>query len=182
MRVAAAAGARTIVLTNAAGAVSETLRGGDVVLVTDHLNLTGTSPIDDRDDARFVVMADAYAPELRRIVRERATDAGDLRDGIYAGVRGPQFETAAEVRALRIIGADVVGMSTVLETIAARALGMDVLAISLVTNVAGTAQDASHTDVLAASRLGAGRVARAIEAFLGARTTGERSAVPPPPG
>lgn len=137
VRTAHEAGCHSVLLTNAAGAVSEDYEVGDVVGILDHLNLTGTSP------ARgFVDMADAYlcAPEFV-----------DVSDGVYAQFRGPQFETPAEVRMARILGADLVGMSTALETIAARECGMNVLGLSLVTNYACGVSDAPirHDDVLA---------------------------------
>ncbi len=167
VRLAAAAGARTIVLTNAAGGLNRAYQRGDVMLVADHINLTGQSPI--ASDARnpFLNMVDGYAPHLRLLARERAADA-TLHEGVYAGVRGPQYETPAECEALRRMGADAVGMSTVLEAIAARALGMDVLGLSLITNVAGPGTDLSHDDVLAASRDSAERVAKVIEGVIGA--------------
>ncbi len=167
VELAAAAGARTIVLTNAAGALSADFKRGDIMLIRDHINFTGVSPNAATAKSPFVNMTDAYAPHLRSIARERA-DTIALREGVYLGVRGPQYETPAECEAFRRMGADAVGMSTVLETIAARALGLDVLGLSLITNVAGPATDLSHEDVLAASKDGAERVARLIEAVLGA--------------
>ena len=165
VRLAAAAGARTIVLTNAAGALNPEYRRGDIMLIRDHVNLTGESPVARDAKQPFVNMVDAYAPHLRLVARERAESVA-LREGVYAGVRGPQYETPAECEAFRRMGADAVGMSTVLETIAARALGLDVLGLSLITNLAGPATDLSHEDVLEASKDGAERVARLIESVL----------------
>jgi purine-nucleoside phosphorylase len=162
VQLAAAAGARTIVLTNAAGGLNPDYRRGDLMLIRDHINLTGTSPIDGRLPDPFLNMNDAYAPRLRELARD-AADGIPLHEGVYAGLRGPQYETPAECEALRRIGADVVGMSTVLETIAARSLGLEVLGISLVTNETGAADEVSHADVLTASQAGAERLAAVIE-------------------
>ncbi len=168
VRLAAASGARTVVLTNAAGGLNADYARGDVMLVRDHLNLTGETPLDGSLGDPFLNMRDAYAPHLRALAREvaRASD-GALREGVYAGVRGPQYETAAECDALRRLGADAVGMSTVLETIAARSLGLDVLCLSLITNATSPEADVSHADVLEASRAGGERVATLIEGVLG---------------
>jgi purine-nucleoside phosphorylase len=137
VRTAYEAGCHSLVLTNAAGAVNLNYDVGDIIGISDHLNLTGTSP------ARgFVDMADAYL---------RAPEFVQVPEGVYAQFRGPQFETPAEVRMARVLGADLVGMSTALETIAARECGMNVLGLSLVTNYACGVSDAPirHDDVLA---------------------------------
>lgn len=154
VRVAAAAGCRTVVLTNAAGGVREGLQVGQPVLVSDHLNLTGSSPL---VGARFVDLVDLYSARLRELVR--GVDP-TLAEGVYAALPGPHYETAAEVRMLRVLGADLVGMSTALEAIAARAEGMQVLGISLVTNLAAGMTGASldHAEVLAAGAASAERV------------------------
>jgi purine-nucleoside phosphorylase len=148
VRAACAAGARTIVLTNAAGSLREDFAVGQPVLISDHLNLTGRSPL---IGAHFVDMVDAYSPRLRAIAHE--IDPA-LAEGVYAGLSGPQYETPAEIRMLRTMGADLVGMSTVHETVAARAAGAQVLAVSLVTNFAAgmTGQPLSHDEVLEAGR------------------------------
>ncbi|CAM3051331.1 purine-nucleoside phosphorylase [Skermania piniformis] len=150
----AAAGVDTVLLTNAAGGIRADLPVGAPVLIADHLNLTGASPL---AGARFVDLVDAYDPALRRLARKIAPD---LPEGVYAGLRGPQYETPAEIAMLRTLGADLVGMSTVLETIAARALGLRVLGISLVTNAAAgvTGQPLSHAEVLAEGRAAAPRL------------------------
>jgi purine-nucleoside phosphorylase len=167
VRLAAASGARTIVLTNAAGALNADFAAGDLMLIRDHINLTGTTPLDGTSADPFLDMSDAYASRLRDIARETALDV-PLREGVYAGVRGPQYETAAEWEALRRLGADAVGMSTVLETIAARSLGADVLGLSLITNAAAASESVSHTGVLAASQAGSEKVALVIERLLAA--------------
>lgn len=130
VRTACAAGARVVVLTNAAGGIADGLAVGQPVLIRDHLNLTATSPL---VGPRFVDLTDTYSPRLRALAREIDPS---LTEGVYAGVPGPHFETPAEIRMLRVLGADLVGMSTVLEAIAARAEGAEVLGISLVTNLA----------------------------------------------
>jgi purine-nucleoside phosphorylase len=154
VRTACAAGARVVVLTNAAGAVRDDLAVGQPVLISDHLNLTARSPL---VGAHFVDMVDAYAPRLRALARQ--ADPG-LADGVYAGLPGPHFETPAEIRMLRTMGADLVGMSTVHETIAARAAGAEVLGVSLVTNMAAgiTGEPLSHLEVLEAGVASAARM------------------------
>jgi len=161
VRLAAACGAQTIVLTNAAGALDPSYARGDIMLVADHLNCTGASPIDASKREPFVPMHGAYAADLREFAR-----ADGIREGIYAGVRGPHYETVAESEALRRLGADAIGMSTVLETIAARQLGLAVLGISLITNTTSDSGDVSHDAVLAASADGAERLAALIERVL----------------
>jgi purine-nucleoside phosphorylase len=169
--LAAAAGARTIVLTNAAGAVNTDFHPGDLMLLTDQLNLTGTSPLIGPHPPfgikdRFVDMIDAFSPHLRDLARHMSGEYEIvMQNGIYAGLAGPAYETPAEARYLRTIGADAVGMSTVLETIVARALGCQVVAFSLITNVHNGAKT-SHVDVLAAASRGAESVARLIEGIV----------------
>jgi purine-nucleoside phosphorylase len=167
VQLAAAAGAKTIVLTNAAGGLNPTYARGDVMLIADHINLTGATPLDGGLPNPFLSTVDAYTPHLRVLARTHAGDV-PLREGVYAGVRGPQYETPAESEALRRLGADAVGMSTVLETLAARRLGLDVLGISLITNVIGPQHEVSHEDVLTASHEGSASVATVIEGVLAA--------------
>ncbi len=154
VRTACAAGARIVVLTNAAGGLRPDLAIGQPVLISDHLNLTARSPL---VGAQFVDLTDAYAPRLRRLAREADPE---LAEGVYAGLTGPQYETPAEIRMLRLLGADLVGMSTVHETIAARAAGAEVLGVSLVTNLAAglSGQPLSHAEVLAAGAASATRI------------------------
>ncbi|GHC91389.1 purine-nucleoside phosphorylase [Nocardiopsis terrae] len=158
VRTAVAAGARTVVLTNAAGGINADYAVGSPVLIADHINMTAKSPL---TGATFVDLTETYSPELRAIARE--VDPG-LREGVYAAMPGPHFETPAEIRMLRAMGADLVGMSTVLEAIAARAAGARVLGMSLVTNIAAGLQDANldHEDVLATGRDSAAAVGRLL--------------------
>lgn len=154
VRMAVAAGANTVVLTNAAGGLRDSFQVGQPVLISDHLNLTGRSPL---QGAHFVDMVDAYTPSLRALARHVDPT---LAEGVYAGMPGPQYETPAEIRMLRTLGADLVGMSTVHEAIAARAAGAQVLGLSLVTNLAAgiTGEPLSHAEVLAAGRESAARM------------------------
>jgi len=154
VRTACAAGAGTVVLTNAAGGLRADYSVGQPVLVSDHINLTGRTPL---VGPRFVDLTSAYDPELRALARR--VDPS-LAEGVYAGLSGPQFETPAEIRMLRVLGADLVGMSTVLETVAARAEGARVLALSLVTNLAAgmTGEPLNHEEVLAAGAAAARRM------------------------
>jgi len=147
VRLAHVAGARFMILTNAAGAVAPEMQAGDIMLISDQLNLTGRNPLIGWPyENPFVDMADAYSSRLRAIVRSVATPEHRLREGVYAGLQGPNYETAAEAKYLRAIGADAVGMSTVLETIFARFLGIGVLGFSMITN-AVAAPGTTHLDV-----------------------------------
>lgn len=153
-RLAAALGCEVLVLTNAAGGVNPELHTGDVVLLRDHINLTGHNPLvgwpGPEGGTPFVPMTDTWDAELRSMAIDAAEEAGlGLREGVYAGLLGPSYETPAEVAMLRGLGADVVGMSTVMEAIAARALGVRLLGLSLVTNVAA-GEGLSHAEVLEA--------------------------------
>ncbi len=141
IRVLGLLGVRTLVLTNACGAIDTSLEPGRLVLVSDHLNLQGTSPLvgpnDDTLGPRFPDMTDAYDPGLRAAAHAAARRLGvELSEGVYAGWLGPAFETPAEIRMLRTLGADLVGMSTVPEVLAARHMGLRCLAVSCVTNMA----------------------------------------------
>ena len=141
IRVLGRLGVRTLVLTNACGAIDMSLVPGQLVLVSDHLNLQGSSPLvgpnDDTLGPRFPDLSDAYDAGLREAARAAGDRIGvELREGVYAAWLGPAFETPAEIRMLRVLGADLVGMSTVPEVLAARHMGMRCLAISCVTNMA----------------------------------------------
>ena len=154
VRTAAAAGCRVAVLTNGCGGLKESWQPGTPVLISDHINLTATSPI---EGANFVDLTDLYSSRLRALCRE--VDAG-LDEGVYVQFPGPHYETPAEIAMVRAIGGDLVGMSTVLEAIAAREAGMEVLGISLVTNLAAgiTGEPLNHEEVLEAGRSAATRM------------------------
>lgn len=150
------AGVRTVILTNATGGIHPDYAPGDLMLIRDHLNLTGDNPLIGPNDARFgprfPAMGEAYTPELRAVAKRVAKEQGvTLHEGVYAGLNGPNYETPAEIQMLSRMGADVVGMSTVFETISAAHLGMKVLGISCVTNLAAGLSGAvlDHDDVLA---------------------------------
>ncbi|MGV0852692.1 purine-nucleoside phosphorylase [Mycolicibacterium phlei] len=162
VRTACAAGVRTVVLTNAAGGLRADFIVGQPVLISDHLNLTGRSPL---VGPRFVDMVDAYTPRLRALAREIDPT---LAEGVYAGLPGPQYETPAEIRMLRTLGADLVGMSTVHETIAAREAGAAVLGVSLVTNLAAgmTGEPLNHEEVLEAGRQSAARMGSLLASVI----------------
>ena len=151
VRTAIATGARLVVLTNAAGGLRADMSPGDPVLIADHLNLTTVSPI---AGANFVDLTDLYSPRLRALAR---TINPALAEGVYAQLPGPHFETPAEIRMLRTMGADLVGMSTVLEAIAAREARAEVFGLSLVTNMAAgmTGEPLDHEEVLATGRAAA---------------------------
>jgi purine-nucleoside phosphorylase len=157
VRTAVLSGCRTVVVTNAAGGLRAGMRVGQPVLIADHLNLTGRSPLagppapEQLGLARFVDLTEAYSARLRGLALEVDPT---LEEGVYAGLPGPHYETPAEIRMLRTLGADLVGMSTVHEVIAARHLGAEVLGLSLVTNLAAGlgGGDLDHADVLAAGR------------------------------
>jgi purine-nucleoside phosphorylase len=154
VRTAAAAGCRAIVLTNGCGGLKETWQPGTPVLISDHINLTATSPL---EGANFVDLTDLYSHRLRDLCREVEPD---LDEGVYVQFPGPHYETPAEIGMVRAIGGDLVGMSTTLEAIAAREAGMEVLGISLVTNLAAgiTGEPLNHEEVLEAGRAAATRM------------------------
>src|SRR3954452_20180604 len=154
VRTAAAAGCRTVVLTNGCGGLRETWAPGTPVLISDHINLTATSPI---EGANFVDLTDLYSPRLRALCRSAD---GSLDEGVYVQLPGPHYETPAEIGMVRAIGGHLVGMSTTLEAIAARESGLEVLGISLVTNLAAgiTGEALNHEEVLAAGRDAAGQM------------------------
>src|SRR5687768_1459882 len=154
VRVLHALGARVLFVSNAAGGISPRLAVGDLMMISDHLNLMGTNPLigaAESGEVRFPDMTDAYDPGLRRTLRTTAEKLSiDLREGVYAGLLGPSYETPAEVKMLRGLGADAVGMSTVPEVIVARAIGMRVAGVSCITNAAAgvTGAALSHAEVL----------------------------------
>lgn len=158
IRVAAAAGCGTVVLTNGCGGLRPEWPPGTPVLISDHINLTGASPL---EGATFVDLTDLYSSRLRAVAREVDPTLGE---GVYVQFRGPHYETPAEVRMARTLGGDLVGMSTTLEAIAARHSGLEVLGISLVTNAAAgiSPSPLSHDEVLEAGRAAAGRCGRLL--------------------
>ena len=174
VRVAAALGARTLITTNASGGVDPALKPGEIVAISDQINLTGTSPLtgpnDERLGPRFLDMTDAYAPALRALAKTVAPASlgAPLPEAIYAGMAGPAYETPAEVRLLRTLGAGLVGMSTVLEVIAARHAGMAVLGLSLVANHAAgvTGEPLRHEDVTRAAAAGSAAMAKLVGAVI----------------
>jgi purine-nucleoside phosphorylase len=169
IRVFARMGVRAVILTNAAGGINLDYGQGKLVMITDHINLQGQNPLvgceDHRLGLRFIDMTDAYCEPYREMALAAGNKLGiELGQGIYAGLLGPSYETPAEIRYLRAIGADLVGMSTITEVIAARQLGIKVLAISCVTNMAAgiLKQKINHEEVLETGR----RVASEFKALL----------------
>jgi len=172
MRVLGALGVQAVVLTNAAGGIAEGLHVGQLVLLADHINLMGWNPLTGANEPRFAVrpgaglrffdMTEAYSKALRELAREAAGKEGfTLEEGVYLATPGPSFETAAEIRAFRTLGATLVGMSTVPETIVARHMGLEVLGISCVTNLAAglSAAPLSHVEVQETGRMVEARLA-----------------------
>jgi purine-nucleoside phosphorylase len=163
VRTAAATGCRTVILTNSAGSLQQRWPPGTAVLIADHINLTGATPLHGAD---FVDLTEVYSTRLRRRCGELDPS---LAEGVYVQFAGPQYETPAEIRMVRAVGGDLVGMSTALEAIAARAAGMDVLGISLVSNLAAGMAPAplDHADVLAEGRAAAGRIGGLLADVVG---------------
>ena len=166
-------GAPTVLLTNAAGGVNPEWGAGTLMVIADHLNLTGRNPLlgpnDDRIGPRFPDLTDAWSPRLRTLLHAAAREEGvHLEEGVYAGLLGPNYETPAEVRMLRTLGADAVGMSTVLEALAARWAGIEVCGVSLITNPGAgiSPTPLTHEEVLdAAAEAGPG-LARVLRRFV----------------
>jgi purine-nucleoside phosphorylase len=172
IRTLAAAGVKVLVQTNASGSMDPGMRPGELMLITDHLNIVQRSPLFHQPgDDRFVDMSAAYDPALADTARSVARAQGiTLHEGVYAWVMGPQFETPAEIRWLRSTGAQAVGMSTVPETILARHAKMRVLALSMFTNMAAgmSAEDLSHAHTMATARTGSEAAVRLLEAAVAA--------------
>jgi purine-nucleoside phosphorylase len=168
VRVFHALGAHDLFVSNAAGGISPKLAVGDLMMISDHLNLMGANPLvgdAQEGETRFPDMTDAYNPGLRWVLRTTAEALGiKLREGVYAGLLGPSYETPSEVKMLRLLGADAVGMSTVPEVIVARALGMRVAGVSCITNAAAgvTGAALSHAEVLETTN----RVSAAFESLV----------------
>lgn len=173
VRVMQCLGIRALILTAATGGIRLDLRAGDLVLLSDHLNLLGANPLrgahDDRLGTRFPDMTEVYSSRLRKIAREEAAKQSiNMTEGVYACLPGPSYETPAEIRMLRTLGADIVGMSTVPEAIAARHAGMEVMGIALVSNAAAgvLGTPITHHEVLEAGRAAAPALAGLIEAIV----------------
>lgn len=170
-------GAETVILTNAAGSLREDVGPGDVMLIADHINFAGANPlIGEATDSRFVNLVDAYDPGLRAALAAAAAAEGlPLPEGVYAWCAGPSFETPAEIRALKTLGADAVGMSTVPEVILARFLGLRVAALSVITNMAAGLGSGtiSHAETKAMAPVGAAKLERILRRHLAG---GSRSA------
>jgi purine-nucleoside phosphorylase len=179
MRVLGALGVRAVVLTNAAGGIAEGYRVGQLVALSDHINFMGWNPLVGPNEARFgfqpgaglrfLDMTEAYSKRLRALAKTAAEEEGfRLDEGIYVAVSGPSFETPAEIRAFRALGATLVGMSTVPETIVARHMGLEVLCLSCVTNLAAGlgATHLSHEEVFASGRLAEQRLARLLQRLV----------------
>ena len=164
-------GAEAVVLTNSAGSTREEMPVGSLMAIADHLNWSGLNPlIGEQGDARFVSMVDAYDPTLRARMREVARAQGiSLAEGVYAWFSGPTFETPAEIRAIRMLGADAVGMSTVPETILARRADLPVVAVSVITNLAAgmTGEALSHLETKTEAAKAQDRIIDLIRAFVG---------------
>jgi purine-nucleoside phosphorylase len=173
VRAAVSTGVRNVMLTNAAGGVSDQLSPGNLVIISDHLNLTGRSPLkgpnDDRIGPRFPDMSEVYSIGLRSELADVFREVGvEPHEGVYAWFPGPSFETPAEVRMAGILGADLVGMSTVPEAIAARHMGANVVAMSLVTNLAAgiSPTPLSHDEVTATAARAASTFGSILDRFL----------------
>lgn len=170
VRTLAAMGCEALLLTNAAGSLRAEVGPGSVMAISDHIGLTGVSPLfGEPGDGKFVNMVDAYDPSLRQRLRQSAKSIGlTLHEGVYAWFCGPHFETAAEIRAARVLGADVVGMSTAPECILARHAGMRVAALSIITNLAAGMDGAAlgHDQTLAVAATAAADVRRLMFEFL----------------
>ena len=166
----AALGVTDLILTNAAGSLRADIRPGDLMLLSDHINFSGLNPlIGERTDRRFVPMTEAHDPGLRAALKAAALSEGvALPEGVYAWYSGPSFETPAEIRAIRSLGADAVGMSTVPEVILARFLGLRVAAVSVITNMAAGLSDEaiSHAHTKAMAPIGAAKLERVLRAML----------------
>jgi purine-nucleoside phosphorylase len=175
LEVLRALGAETLLLTNAAGSLRPDMPTGSVMLLSDHINFSGLNPlIGERTDARFVPMTEAHDRSLRAGLRDAAASEGvHLHEGVYAWYSGPSFETPAEIRAIRMLGADAVGMSTVPEVILARFLGLRLAAVSVLTNMAAglSAEAISHEHTKAMAPLGAAKLEKVLRRFLRGMTS-----------
>jgi purine-nucleoside phosphorylase len=173
VRVLGLLGVKTLVVTNAAGGIRLDMKQGDLVLLSDHINFTGRNPTagenDERFGPRFFDMTEAYSPRLRKLAAKAAEGEGmSLAEGVYLCVLGPSFETPAEIRAFRAMGADLVGMSTAQEVIAARQMGIEIVGISCVTNLAAGIQPEplSHEEVMETGRRVAAQFTQLLTALI----------------
>ncbi|RLE36754.1 purine-nucleoside phosphorylase, partial [Candidatus Acetothermia bacterium] len=173
-RMFALLGVATLIVTNASGAINPEIRAGDLVLISDHINMLGANPLRganiDELGPRFPDMSAAYTPRLRKLARSVASDEGiELKEGVYVATLGPSYETPAEIRAFRTLGVDIVGMSTVPEVIIAAHAGMDVLGISIATNLAaGVDPEArlTHTEVIETTKRKGAEMSRFLMAII----------------
>ena len=168
IRVMAAFDVKTVIVTNSVGAINAAYKPGDIVAIRDHINLMGDNPLKGSND--FVDLTAAYSSELRNLARQMADKQGiRLRSGVYAAYSGPSYETPAEIRAMRTMGADMVGMSTVPEVIQANSLGMMVLGLSMITNMAAgmSAKPLSHQDVIETSKKASAKFSALVKAIIG---------------
>jgi purine-nucleoside phosphorylase len=173
-RVVGALGAKALLLTNAAGGINTSFSQGALMVIDDHINLVGTNPLigpnDERFGPRFPDMTEVYSKRLRAVADRAAARCGvTLAHGIYVGLHGPSYETPAEIRFLRTIGADAVGMSTVAEAIVARHIGLEVLGLSCITNMAAGVlpQPLNHADVMDTAQRVRGAFIALIEEIVG---------------
>ncbi len=168
IRVMAAFDVKTVIVTNSVGAINAAYKPGDIVAIRDHINLMGANPLKGSND--FVDMTEAYSSELRTLAHQMADRQGiRLQSGVYAAYSGPSYETPAEIRAMRTMGADMVGMSTVPEVIQAKSLGMKVLGLSMITNMAAgmSAKPLSHQDVIKTSKKASAKFGALVKAIIG---------------
>ncbi len=167
IRVMAAFDVKTVIVTNSVGAINDAYKPGDIVAIRDHINLMGDNPLKGTND--FVDLSAAYSRELRKLAQKIADRQGiALSEGVYAGYSGPSYETPAEIRAMRTMGADMVGMSTVPEVIQANSLGMKILGLSMITNMAAgmSAKALSHQDVIETSKKASAKFSALVKEIL----------------
>ena len=168
-RVLAGLGVKTMIITNAAGGINETFQPGQVVVIRDHINFMGDNPL--RGGSHFIDLTEAYSRKLRNLAKSKAAELDmELPSGVYLATSGPCYETPAEIQAMRVLGADLVGMSTVPEVIMANTLGLKVLGLSMVTNLAAgmSGQPLSHQEVIETTELGKASFKRLVRNILAA--------------
>lgn len=168
VRVMAGLGVEILIITNAGGAVNESYSPGDIIVISDHINLMGDNPL--RGTTHFIDMTEAYSSDLRTLAHNTADGLGmKLKEGVYLALSGPSYETPAEIRMLRNMGADIVGMSTIPEVIIANSLGITVLGLSMITNMAAgiTGMPISHKEIIETTEKGAGEFKRLVSGIIG---------------